>query len=59
MVYFDGHERRDVKVDRAEKLVMLQVLKEARIYTYIYTHSPTRPGPINATLLSFSIYLSR
>lgn len=55
MVYFDGHERRDVKVDRAEKLVMLQVLKEARIYTYIYT----RPGPINATLLSFSIYLSR
>ena len=36
MVYFDGHERGDVKVDRAEKLVMLQVLKEARIYTYIH-----------------------
>ena len=28
MVYFDGHERRDVKADRAEKLVMLQVLEE-------------------------------
>ena len=42
MVYFDGHERRDVKVDRAEKLVMLQVLKEARIYTYIHAqpHAP-------------------
>ena len=28
MIYYDGHERRDVKVDRAEKLVMLSVLKE-------------------------------
>ena len=28
MIYFDGHERGDVKVDRAEKLVILKVLEE-------------------------------
>ena len=31
MIYYDGHERRDVKVDRAEKLVMLKVLEEVTV----------------------------
>jgi hypothetical protein len=30
MIFFDGHERADVVADRAEKLVMLEVLKEVR-----------------------------
>ena len=30
MIYYDGHERCDVKVDRAVRLVTLQVLKEVR-----------------------------
>ena len=28
MIFFDGHERPDVVADRAEKLVMLHVLRE-------------------------------
>ena len=43
MIFFDGHKRPDVVADRAEKLVMLEVLREVGCPTHpIGSHPPHR-----------------